>query len=81
MNKAAEDYKGADLELDIEGDEPEELEKTTKVTLTVDMEIPTCMIDNFAGLKDELVGEIVKVKSGVYENAAIGWVSSIVVPQ
>ena len=54
--------------------------KTTTVIITAELEIDNDMIYDRATLEQELVGQFVKIKSGLYDNVACGNVSSVRVP-
>lgn len=46
--------------------------KTTCVTLIVDVEIPDSEISEPGALQRDLLGELVKIKSGIYDNLVMG---------
>ena len=54
-----------------------EIEEIYKVEVTVELEVPKDMVDDVQKLSEELIGKFVKVKEGLYENAAFGFITGI----
>ena len=48
-----------------------------KVEATVELEVPMSMVDDLEKLGEELTGEFIKVKGGLYENAAFGSITGV----
>jgi len=52
-------------------------EDVWKVEATVELEVPASMVVDAEKLGEELTGEFIKVKGGVYENAAFGSITGV----
>lgn len=50
--------------------------KVTRITITAELEIDNRYLDNKDSLVRDLIGQLVKIKSGIYENEAMGHVTS-----
>lgn len=55
--------------------------KVTKVTITAELEIEDCYVPSIETLKEDLLGEFIKVKSGLYENVGMGNIIEVSVNQ
>lgn len=53
--------------------------KTIMFTITATLEIDEDMVYDKAGLRDEILGHFVKIKSGLYDNAACGYVTDVII--
>ncbi len=54
-----------------------EVEEIYKVKATIELEVPKDMVEDVGKLREELIGEFVKVKGGPYENAAFGFITNV----
>jgi len=51
--------------------------KPTQLNLTVEMTLEDCDIDNPETIAQDLEGALIKVKEGVYENRACGYITKV----
>ena len=54
--------------------------KTTTIIVTAELAIDNDLIYDMATLRQELAGQFIKIKSGLYENIACGYVCAVSIP-